>query len=77
MTGRFLRITALSAMGLFGLATSVTPTLAAKVITPMVPKLAPIVPKVTPPPKIAAVKPLPAPNPAPAPAPAPAKAPAP
>jgi hypothetical protein len=44
MTGRFLRITSLSAVSLFGLTTLVTPALAGKIVTPIVPKMAPVVP---------------------------------
>jgi 2-oxoglutarate dehydrogenase E2 component (dihydrolipoamide succinyltransferase) len=74
MTGRYLRITALSAIGMLGLATLGTPAFAGKMVT---------VPKITPPPKVvAAVKPVPvpvapAPTVAPAPAPIAAKAPVP
>jgi len=69
MTGRYLRITALSAIGVFGLATLGTPAFAGKMMT---------VPKITPPPTVAAVKPVPVPAvTAPAPAPIAAKAPAP
>ena len=72
MTGRFLRITTLSAVSLFGLTTLVTPALAGKIVTPIVPKMAPVVPKVTPPPPtVAAIKPAPVMAPAPAAAPAP------
>ena len=70
MTGRYLRITALAAVGMLGLATLGTPAFAGKMVT---------VPKITPPPKVvAAVKPVPVPvAPPPAPAPVAAKAPAP
>ena len=72
MTDRYLRITALSAVGMLGLATLGTPAFAGKMVT---------VPKITPPPKVvAAVKPVPvpvapAPTTAPAPTPNAAKAP--
>jgi len=61
MTGRFLRITALS--GVLGLAALGAPALAGKVMT---------VPKMTPPPTVAVAKPVPVPI-----APAPTAAPAP
>lgn len=73
MTGRFLRITALSTVGVLGLASLGTPAFAGKVMT---------VPKMTPPPAVAVAKPVavpiaPAPTAAPAPRPIAAKVPAP
>ena len=68
MTGQFLRIIALSAVGMLGLATLGTPAFAGKVMT---------VPKMTTPPTVAVAKPVPvaiAPAPTAAPAPRPTAA---
>jgi hypothetical protein len=74
MTSLYLRITTLSAVGVFGLAALGTPAFAGKVMT--VPKVTPPPIVTAPPPKVAAVKPPPVVKPV-APAPITAQAPAP